>query len=111
MLNLIRKLFRYAPAPEYTALVKSGAVIIDVRSSEEYQGGHINGSLNIPLDKLKRSVQLLPADKQHPIIVCCASGVRSSRARGFLMGLGYKQVFNGGGWTTLKQKLQKHKEH
>ena len=110
MLTLIRKFFRLGTAPDYAALVKAGAVIIDVRSQPEYQGGHINGSVNIPLDKLKRRIQLLPVDKLQPIIVCCASGVRSGQARGFLTGLGYKQVFNGGGWDALQKKLQAYKE-
>lgn len=106
MLNLLKKIFTREAGPDYAALLKKGAVIIDVRSYAEFRAGHISRSINIPIDTLKRNLHVLPADKQRPLIVCCASGVRSSQARTFLMGCGYKQVFNGGGWTALQQRIK-----
>jgi phage shock protein E len=50
MLSLLKKLFSSAPAVDYKELVKGGAIILDVRSKGEYAGGHIKGSMNIPVD-------------------------------------------------------------
>ena len=88
---------------DFGALIKEGAQIIDVRSKEEFNGGHIEGSLNIPLQELPR--QLIRIKKAKPVIVCCASGVRSSSAKDLLKTQGYK-VSNGGSWTSLERKIK-----
>jgi len=89
---------------DYKALVDEGAIIIDVRTPGEYNGGHIKGSVNIPLDTLERNLGKLK-DKQKPVIICCASGMRSSRAKGILEAKGYENVVNGGGWASLNAKI------
>ena len=89
---------------DYAQLVKAGAIIVDVRSKGEYSGGHIKGSINIPLDQLKNNLSRLP-DKQKTIITCCASGMRSGMAKTILTGNGYQSVFNGGGWISLTNKI------
>lgn len=106
MLKMLRKVFGFEPSPDYSALVKQKAPIVDVRTQAEFKQGHIAGSTNIPLDQLKKSVKLLPADKELPIIVCCASGMRSGTAKTFLNELGYKSVYNGGGWLSLRYELK-----
>lgn len=103
MLKFLRNLFERHAKPDYAALWKAGAVVIDVRSKSEYALGHIDGSLNIPLDSLKQSLHRLPSDKQTPLIVCCASGIRSGQAKSLLTRAGHHQVFNAGGWTTLRK--------
>ena len=70
--------------------------MIDVRTPEEYSRGHIENSVNIPLDKLEQSLDLLN-DKEKTIITCCASGMRSEKAKKILKKLEYSQVYNGGG--------------
>jgi phage shock protein E len=82
-------------------LILNGATIIDVRSKEEFQGGHLKSSINIPLDKLIYSYKKL--DKNKPIITCCASGMRSASARTILKSNGFEQVYNGGSWTSLRK--------
>ena len=47
MINALKKFFGFGPQTDYAALVKRGALIVDVRSKAEYQGGHIKGSINI----------------------------------------------------------------
>jgi len=89
---------------DYKALVEKGAVIVDVRTPGEYSGGHIKGSINIPLDSLERNLSKLK-DKQKPVITCCASGMRSGRAKGILQSKGYENVVNGGGWSSLNSKI------
>ncbi len=104
MLSLLKKLFSSAPAVDYKELVKAGAIILDVRSKGEYAGGHIKGSMNIPVDQLSQNLSKLK-DKNKTIITCCASGMRSSSARGILRSNGYTNIHNGGGWMSLRNKL------
>ena len=94
-----------APEADFCELVKCGAVILDVRSEGEYAGGHVSGSVNIPVDRLGNSLQKLE-DKSQPVITCCASGVRSEKARRILLSCGYSTVHNGGGWHSLNQKIK-----
>ena len=104
MINLIKKMLGLGPKVDFAEMRRQGAVIIDVRSAAEYSGGHINGSKNIPLDKLKASLGSL-TDKNATIITCCASGMRSGMAKSVLKAEGYQHVYNGGGWASLKAKL------
>ena len=81
-----------------------GAIILDVRSKGEYQGGHIKGSINIPVDTLKKNLSKLKKDS--PIITCCASGMRSASAKSILKSNGFTEVHNGGGWSSLQNKIR-----
>ncbi|QBN18477.1 rhodanese-like domain-containing protein [Flavobacterium nackdongense] len=104
MINTIKKLFGLGPSVNYAELVKNGAIILDVRSKGEYAGGHIKGSLNISVDTLRNNLGKLK-DKNKPIITCCASGMRSASAKSILISNGYTQVYNGGGWSSLQNKI------
>ena len=104
MINILKKLFGLGPKVDYTNLVKQGAIILDVRSKAEYLGGHIKGSTNIPVDTLRNNLSKLK-DKNQPIITCCASGMRSASAKSILKSSGYSQVYNGGGWSSLRNKI------
>lgn len=103
MLDTLKQIFGFGPKVDYAQLVKQGAVILDVRSKGEYQGGHIKGSINIPVDTLNNNLNKLKKDK--PIITCCASGIRSASAKSILKANGYTQVYNGGGWSSLQNKI------
>jgi len=104
MINTLKKLFGFSPSVNYAELVKNGATILDVRSRGEYAGGHIKGSINISVDTLRGNLVQLK-DKNKPIITCCASGMRSASAKSILLSNGYTQVYNGGGWGSLQNKL------
>ena len=80
-------------------LLKAGAVIVDVRSPDEFSAGNAAGSLNIPLGDLERGTRNL--DPNRWIIVCCASGTRSGMARRWLLRHGFHHVLNGGSWRNL----------
>lgn len=105
MINTIKKLFGLGPKVDYADLVKQGAIILDVRSRSEYDGGHIKGSINISVDQLSNNLSKLK-DKNKTIITCCASGMRSASAKSILKSNGYTQVHNGGGWGSLQYKIK-----
>ncbi|MCG2792040.1 MAG: rhodanese-like domain-containing protein [Weeksellaceae bacterium] len=103
MLDAIKNLFGMDKT-DYAALVKQGAVILDVRSKSEYTSGHIKNAINIPVNELQNNLSKLK-NKDQPIITCCASGMRSASAKSILQNNGYKNVHNGGGWISLNNKL------
>ena len=84
-------------------LLNEGAVIVDVRTPQEYNAGHIKGSKNIPLDSLKnRWSEIEKMNK--PVITVCQSGMRSGTAKSFLESKGLR-VANGGSWFGLNKLL------
>lgn len=89
---------------DYAQLVKVGAVILDVRSKGEFAGGHIRGSVNIPVEQLGKNLHKLK-NKNKPVITCCASGMRSSSAKSILKSNGFTEVYNGGSWYSLNNKI------
>lgn len=86
-------------------LASKGAIIVDVRSAGEYKHGHIEGSLNIPLGELMGSLEMLK--KRQPVILCCASGMRSSEAASQLKSKGLTHVYNGGSWQKVNIQLNR----
>ena len=105
MINFLKSIFGARPKVDYNELLNSGAQIVDVRSRGEYQGGHIKGSINLPLNNL--SNQLSKLKKDRPVITCCASGMRSATAKNILKSKGFVEVYNGGGWMSLQHKLHR----
>ena len=75
---------------EATSLIENDAIVIDVRTIDEYNTGHIKDSINIPVD----SISSVNYDKDAVIIVYCASGMRSATAAKTLVDLGYMNVYN-----------------
>ena len=75
---------------EANELILNDAVIIDVRSSQEYETGHIVDAINIPVE----NISSVNYDKETVIIVYCASGVRSANAAKALIDAGYTNVYN-----------------
>ena len=84
---------------ELPALQAQGAIMLDVRSIEEFASGNAPGSINIPLGDLGSRMSELP--KNVPIIVACASGMRSGAALMMLKKNGYDDVRNIGSWTSF----------
>ena len=105
MIQLIKNLFGFGgPQVDLRELAQQGAVILDVRTKSEYAGGHIKNSVNVPVDQLSNNLSKFK-DKDSPIITCCASGMRSSTAKGILKSNGFTNVHNGGGWQSLQGKI------
>ena len=87
---------------------RKGTVIVDVRTAEEYNEGHIESSINIPLQTLDDSIDSLKHYEK--VIVICRSGRRSAKAKTELEGVGFTNVYNGGGWEHLKVILEAREE-
>lgn len=77
--------------------------IIDVRSYQEYLGGHVAGSILIPLQEIPDRLDEIRQFTQ-PIIVCCASGNRSAQATQFLQNQGI-ECSNGGSWMDVNATI------
>jgi rhodanese-related sulfurtransferase len=69
--------------------------LLDVRTSEEFDGGYIPGAINISLQELQQKLNRIPKDK--PVVVYCRSGNRSAFAANILMQAGYTEVYDLGG--------------
>lgn len=85
-------------AKEGMALVKNGAMIIDVRSPEEFNSGHLSQAFNMPVDEIGTLLPAKMRDKSRVILLHCKTGLRSKKARTVLTGLGYANVFNMGSY-------------
>ena len=104
-MSIFKNLFGSGTDTNFVELAAAGATIIDVRNPDEFRGGHISGSINIPLGSLTQNISKINKDK--PIITCCASGMRSASAKSILTSNGFTQVYNGGGWYGLQNELNK----
>ena len=103
MFEAIKKFFK-RQSVDYDELMSKGAVIIDVRTPNEYDRGHIKESSNIPLAEMPHKLKAFPK-KEHYYIVVCASGMRSASAKSIMKRNGYTNVYNGGGWESLRTKI------
>lgn len=101
-MGFLANLFGFGPKTDFKELVQRGASIIDVRTAGEFSGGHIKGSVNIPLQSIHGQLSKIKKDK--PVILCCASGARSRAAAQVLKNNGF-EAYNGGGWASLKSKI------
>jgi rhodanese-related sulfurtransferase len=103
-MNIYQKLFSETPKVDIKSMVEEGAYLVDVRTPAEFAEGHVNGSVNIPLDNV---VSELPKFKNKKnIIVFCRSGNRSGQAKSILEQNGITGVVNGGTWQDVNQFVQ-----
>lgn len=80
----------------------AGAILLDVRTKEEYKAGHVAGAVNIPLDGLQGA----KLDKGKPLFVYCLSGARSGRACSYLKQQGFEAT-NIGGISNYSGELER----
>lgn len=86
-------------------LIKEGAFLVDVRTQGEFAEGHVNGSVNIPLDQIDSQLEKFKEKEQ--IIVFCRSGARSGQAKLILEQNGFTNVTNGGTWQDVNEAINK----
>lgn len=82
---------------------QNGAILLDVRTKNEFDAGHIDKALHIPVSELSDNLAKLP-DKKKTIVVYCRSGRRSATAARFLQSKGYNHVFDMGGMGNWPKK-------
>ena len=83
--------------------IQNGAVIIDVRTPAEYNDGHVDGSVNIPLSEVDGQIKKIKKYNKS-IITCCRSGARSGTAANILNNNGIDSI-NGGPWQNVANQL------
>lgn len=88
-------------AAELQNIINDNAFLVDVRTPGEFAEGHVEGSVNIPLDTIP--YQLEQFKDKNNIVVFCRSGMRSAQAKGFLDQQGFTNVFNAGTWVTVNE--------
>lgn len=93
---------RTSPADAWAA-IRSGALLVDVRTQAEFDQGHLEGALLIPHDQIGARASELGGEKSRAIVLYCRSGNRSSQAKKALEGLGFTNVMNAGGYESLKE--------
>lgn len=91
-----------AGVAEYETI--NGAILLDVRTAEEYRDGHIDGSVNVPLDRIS-FIEDIVKDKSAPLYVHCYSGSRSGQAVSYLKEMGYTNAINIGGISSYRGKV------
>jgi phage shock protein E len=88
---------------ELLQLQGSGALIVDVRTPSEFEGGHIASAVNVPLDTLQQAAA--GWDKDRAVVVYCETGSRSAEAASYLAGAGFKKVYDLTGGLVANQEL------
>ncbi|WP_070965694.1 rhodanese-like domain-containing protein [Vibrio sonorensis] len=79
--------------------IEDGALLIDVRTPEEFASGHLEGAVNIPLSELEQ--RLNTVDKSKQTVLYCRSGRRSGVAYEILRNAGYDNIHNAGGYSEM----------
>ncbi len=108
VVGVLAKLFlggKVDKSADIPALIASGSLLIDVRTPGEYAGGHIKGSINIPVSSIASSIQQKAKDKSKSVVVYCHSGARSGAAKKALLQAGYTNVINGGSLHRMRKLL------
>jgi phage shock protein E len=89
-------------ADEARALVKQGALLLDVRTPGEFGAGHLEGAVNVPVGAIDATGSNVPAKNDQPIVVYCQSGRRSAAARRTLEAAGFTRVVDLGAMSNWK---------
>ena len=100
-MNFFQSLFTGGVNTDLKKIIDQGAFLVDVRTPEEFNVGHVKGSVNIPLHTI--SIQLAKFNNNKNIIVFCRSGARSGQAKTILQQYGFNNVTNGGTWENVKR--------
>jgi|JI9StandDraft_1071089.scaffolds.fasta_scaffold206198_4 phage shock protein E len=101
MFGIFKNIFSNSDTTQIKDIISKGAFLVDVRTPAEFAEGHVNGSINIPLDQVQN--QLAKFKGKENIVVFCRSGNRSSQAKSILEQNGFTNVTNGGTWQEVNQ--------
>lgn len=79
---------------ELNSILSKGAILVDVRSPQEYEEGHMENAILLPEYDIKKKANEILSDKNKVIVVYCSSGTRSKKAQEELQDMGYTKVYN-----------------
>lgn len=96
---------RCAAPDDAVAALREGALVIDVRTAGEYAAQSIPGVTNVPMDRIEKEIAALAPDRNRPILLHCASGIRSASACAALKRMGYTRVQNLGSLSSAREIL------
>jgi phage shock protein E len=82
-------------------ILAPNTILIDVRSADEFNSGHIEGAISLPLNRIDREIASAVPDKATPVLLDSHCGARSGRACGILTQPGYQTARNGGAFESL----------
>ena len=85
--------------------LRRGAIVIDVRTPQEFDRGKVPESINIPVDRIAVNAERI-RNMNRPVIFCCSTGSRSSNAASIVKQKGVKEVYNGGSWENILKLLK-----
>jgi len=97
-------------AADNTNTEQAGGVIIDVRTPEEYNSGHVDGALNINYTDIGSRIESVVPDKNATIQLYCGSGRRAGIAKETLENMGYRNVVNEGGFKEFQERMDSKKQ-
>lgn len=80
--------------------LRRGAIVIDVRTPQEFDQGKVPESVNIPIDRISVNAERIK-NMNRPVVFCCASGMRSGNALKMMKDKGLKEGHNGGSWYNV----------
>ncbi len=93
-----------SPTEAVQCMNREKGVVVDVCGDDEFAAGHISGALHVPLDQLEQRLTTVAKNKSTPLIMVCASGMRSKRAQAVAQKLGYEKVHSlQGGLKAWKE--------
>lgn len=82
--------------------VRSGALLVDVRTPAEFSAGHLEEAVNIPLSEIENRLEEFGSDIEREVVLYCRSGRRSGLAVNLLKKNGFKNIYNAGGYQSLR---------
>jgi phage shock protein E len=85
--------------------LRQGAIVIDVRTPNEFDRGKVPDSINIPVDRIAANAERIKG-MNRPVVFCCESGSRSGNAVNIMKAKGLKDVYNGGSWLAVIKILK-----
>ena len=102
MISFIKNLF-FNNSESLKSILTTKPFLVDVRTEQEFNSGHVKGSINIPVGTVIDNINKFK-NKQH-IVVFCRSGNRSSMAKNILIKNGITNVTNGGSWQKINELM------
>ena len=98
-MGILSRLFGVPDKKMLIEEINNGALLLDVRTREEFSAGHVKKSINIPVSQMPKDFVTLSKEKS--IVAVCESGARSAQIVRFLNKKGYKS-YNGGSWKAFR---------